>query len=113
MYEFLIANWDSALVVLLFIVGMIILLKKGYVKQVSEILFYLVTEAEAQFGGGTGELKYAAVTAWLYERLPAIVKILFTVKQIDKLIEEAVQRMKDYLSENAKALELISPSDGS
>ena len=104
------SNWDSVIVVILFIVAVILMLRKGAKKQVNEMLFYLVTEAEKQFGGGTGQLKYAAVVAWLYERLPLIVRILFTEKQIDLLIEDAVERMKKYLESNIQARVLIVDS---
>lgn len=109
MIDFIIANWDSVLLVILFILFILVLVKKGAINQVNEILFYLVTEAESQFGGGTGQLKYAAVVSWLYEKLPAIVRILFTTKQIDLLIENAVTRMKKYLDTNKDAKILILP----
>ena len=99
MFEFIIKYWDSVLVVVLFILFLLVLIKK--------ILFYLVIKAEKEFGGGTGALKYAAVTTWLYERLPTIIRILFTEKQIDKLIEDAVGRMKTYFDTNYNARVLI------
>lgn len=71
-----------------------------------KVLFYLVTKAEKQLGGGTGELKFAAVTTWLYERFPLALKFFFTPKQVDELIELAVQKMKEYLEKNSKAAEL-------
>ena len=111
MFDFIVANWDSVLVVILFVLFLLALVKRGAIKQVNEILFYLVTEAEAQYGGGTGALKYAAVTAWLYERLPAIVRLLLTTKQIDLLIENAVLRMKKYLDTNENAKILILPPE--
>lgn len=105
--KILIENWDSVLVVLLFVIALIFMLRKGAKKQVNEMLFYLVTEAEKQFGGGTGQLKYAAVVAWLYERLPTIVRFIFTEKQVDLMIEDAVQRMKEYLESNMMARVMI------
>ncbi|HAN44253.1 MAG TPA: hypothetical protein DCP97_02575 [Ruminococcaceae bacterium] len=107
MLEFLTANWDSVLLVVAFVVLIIFLLKKGYKTQVNEILFYLVSKAEQELGGGTGQLKYAAVTTWFYERLPAIAKFIFTPKQIDIMIEAAVTRMKEYLKTNESAEKLI------
>ena len=107
MIDFIFVNWDSVIVVILFIVFILLSIKRGAIKQVNQMLFYLVTEAEAQFGNGTGALKYAAVTTWLYERLPTIVKILFTEKQIDEIIEKAVSDMKKYLDTNEKAKILI------
>jgi len=103
MIEFLAQYWDSILVVIIFIVICIALIRKGSAGYVKQILFYLVTQAEAEFGSGTGDLKYAAVTTWLYERIPVIIKLFFSAKQIDALIEAAVQQMKEYLLKNESA----------
>lgn len=81
-------------------------IRYGYKEQVMKVLFYLVTKAEKQLGGGTGELKFAAVTTWLYERFPLALRFFFTTKQVDELIELAVQKMKEYLEKNSKAAEL-------
>ena len=102
-WQFVVNYWDSILVVFLFIVICIVLVRKGATSHVKQMLFYLVTRAEAEYGSGTGELKYAAVTTWLYERMPAILKFFFTAKQIDNMIESAVQQMKEYLSKNESA----------
>lgn len=107
MISLLIANLDSVLVVVLFILAMVYMVKKGATKQVNGMLFYLVSEAEREFGSGTGALKYSAVTTWLYERLPVIIKLLFTDKQIDKMIENAVTDMKEYLGKNINAFNII------
>ncbi|WP_409229455.1 hypothetical protein [Gudongella sp. SC589] len=111
MNNFIMANWDSLLLVALVVAGLIVMARAGYIKQVRQILFYLVTEAEAQFGGGTGQLKYAAVATWLFERLPAIAKMILTPKTIDELIEEAVEQMKIYLRANEKARSLIETDE--
>ena len=109
--QFIMAEWQSILAVIVFAVACVVLVKRGYSGYVSEVLFYLVTEAERQFGSGTGELKYAAVTTWAYGQLPTIVKILFTPKQVDRLIEAAVDKLQLYLEENASARKVInSPS---
>lgn len=102
--DFITAHWSSLLVVLLVITTLVILIKKGYTKYAKQICFYLVCEAEKKFGSGTGALKYAAVTTWLYERLPAVCKFFFTEKQIDKMIEDSVSQMKDWL--DSEELEL-------
>lgn len=107
MIEFLTDYWDSMLVIVLFIVICIVLVRKGSTQYVKQMLFYLVTRAEAEYGSGTGELKYAAVTTWLYERMPAIIKFFFTAKQIDAMIESAVQQMKEYLSKNDYAKSFV------
>ncbi|NLM49443.1 MAG: hypothetical protein GX196_00645 [Clostridiaceae bacterium] len=108
MLEFIMANWISILIVAVIVAIIIILLRLGYTPIIKEMLFYLVVKAEQELGGGVGELKYSTVVYWVYERLPAIAKIIITPKFLDKLIEEAVQRMKKYLSENQNAAELIN-----
>lgn len=105
--NFITAHWSSILAVLLLIVILVLLVRKGYVKYAKKICFYLVCKAESQYSGGTGTLKYNAVTSWLYDKLPAICKFFFTEKQIDKLIEESVAQMKEWLSDNENAKNLI------
>ena len=112
MLEFINANIYDILTVILFVLLCIFLLRKGYENKVKEMLFYLVCKAEELYGNGTGELKYSAVVTWIYEKLPPIMRLLFTTKQIDTYIEEAVVRMKDYLSKNYQAYKIISFKEG-
>lgn len=106
--DFVTNYWSSILAVIALIVFLVILVKYGYTKYAKQICFYLVCQAESEFGSGTGVLKYAAVTAWLYDKLPAVCKFFFTDKQIDTLIEDAVTQMKDWLQVNDKANTLIT-----
>lgn len=108
MLEFIKANLYDILTVIVFIVGCVFLVRKGYESKVKEMLFYLVCKAEELYGSGTGELKYSAVVTWIYEKLPPIVKLLFTTKQIDQYIEAAVLQMKEYLSKNNQAKHRIT-----
>ena len=91
---FLAANWDSVLVVVAFLAVVVVLIKRGETKILKQILFNLVTQAEKQFGSGTGSLKYAAVADWIYQRIPAVLKLLFTSNDIEKMIEAALEEAK-------------------
>lgn len=91
---FLAANWDSVLVVVAFLAAVVVLIKRGETKILKQILFNLVTQAEKQFGSGTGSLKYAAVADWIYQRIPAVLKLLFTSSDIEKMIEAALEEAK-------------------
>ena len=91
---FLAANWDSVLVVVAFLALVVVLIKHGETKILKQILFNLVTQAEKQFGSGTGSLKYAAVADWIYQRIPAVLKLLFTSSDIEKMIEAALEEAK-------------------
>lgn len=91
---FLAKNWDSVLVVVAFLALVVVLIKRGETKILKQILFNLVTQAEKQFGSGTGSLKYAAVADWIYQRIPAVLKLLFTSSDIEKMIESALEEAK-------------------
>ena len=91
---FLAKNWDSVLVIVAFLAVVVVLIKRGETKILKQILFSLVTQAEKQFGSGTGSLKYAAVADWIYQRIPAVLKLLFTSSDIEKMIEAALEEAK-------------------
>lgn len=91
---FLAKNWDSVLVVVAFLALVVVLIKRGETKILKQILFNLVMQAEKQFGSGTGSLKYAAVADWIYQRIPAVLKLLFTSSDIEKMIEAALEEAK-------------------
>lgn len=91
---FLAKNWDSVLVIVAFLAVVVVLIKRGETKILKQILFNLVTQAEKQFGSGTGSLKYAAVADWIYQRIPAVLKLLFTSSDIEKMIEAALEDAK-------------------
>ena len=91
---FLAKNWDCVLVIVAFLALVVVLIKRGETKILKQILFNLVTQAEKQFGSGTGSLKYAAVADWIYQRIPAVLKLLFTSSDIEKMIEAALEEAK-------------------
>ena len=91
---FLAKNWDSVLVIVAFLAVVVVLIKRGETKILKQILFNLVTQAEKQFGSGTGSLKYAAVADWIYQRIPAVLKLLVTSSDIEKMIEAALEEAK-------------------
>lgn len=111
---FLAKNWDSVLVVVAFLAVVVVLIKRGETKILKQILFNLVTQAEKQFGSGTGSLKYAAVADWIYQRIPAVLKLLFTSSDIEKMIEAALEEAKKAwgANENLKGY-IETPSVGS
>ena len=98
--NFLLANWDSVLIVAGFAAVVIVLIKRGETKILKQILFNLVTQAEKQFGTGTGELKFAAVADWIYQRIPAVLKLLFTEADIAKMIETVLEEAKKAWGKN-------------
>ncbi len=100
-------NFIAIIVIAAIVAVCVLLLQTKYKAYAAQVLFYLVTQAEREFGGGTGQLKYAAVFTWLYEQLPAVAKVVLPRKTIEALIEAAVSKMKAYLEANGKASELV------
>ncbi len=106
---FLAANWDSVLVVLAFLALIVVLIKRGETAVLKKILFSLVTKAEKEFGGGTGKLKLAAVSDWIYQRIPAVLKLLFSEKDIEKMIESVLEEAKKAWGTNGNIAAYIEP----
>ena len=107
---FLLANWDSVLVVLAFLALIVVLIKRGETAVLNRILFGLVTKAEKEFGGGTGKLKLAAVSDWIYQRIPAVLKLLFSEKDIESMIETALEEAKKAWGNNENIAAYIEPT---
>ena len=108
--QFLFANWDSVLVILAFLALIVVLVKRGETKVLNKVLFSLVTQAEKQFGGGTGKLKLAAVSDWIYQRIPAVLKLLFSEKDIESMIETALEEAKMAWGNNESIAAYIEPT---
>ena len=106
---FLLTNWDSVLVVLTFLALIVVLVKRSETAVLKKILFGLVTKAEKEFGGGTGKLKLAAVSDWIYQRIPAVLKLLFSQKDIESLIESALEEAKKAWGTNGNLAAYIEP----
>ena len=87
-----------------FVAALILLWRKGYKKQVKEILLVLVIQAEKAWGSGTGIIKFSDV----YNKLPTIVTILFTKREIETMINDTVSYMKQYLELNINAKKVLS-----
>lgn len=102
--EILKLNYLNIIIAVLFISCLLILYKRGKKELVQKIILSLVVQAEKTLGSGTGELKYAMVVNLLYDKLPSILRFLFTKKEIDIFIEESVNKLKDILSKNVNIL---------
>ena len=87
----------NILIVLVAIFSLIWMWKKGYRKQVREMLLILVVQAEKAWGSGTGAVKFSEV----YNKLPTIVTLLFTRNDIEQMINDAVEQMKRYIESNS------------
>ena len=96
---FITNHWVSIVIVIAAIVILAILYKMGHTEIVKKIVLSLVVQAEKALGSGTGELKYAMVIKAIYNELPKIITLLYTPKELDKMIEDGVTKLKEMLAE--------------
>ena len=92
-------------IVLLVIIVLIILWKSGRQKIVLQIALAAVTKAEKLYGSKTGVLKFATAMTYMYKYLPKTVRFLFTQKEIEIFVEQAVKDLKEYLIRTGATLD--------
>jgi len=107
MLEFIKSNMYSIVVILLVIIGLLFLYKRGNIDLVRKIILSLVVKAEKALGSGTGELKYAMVVENVYRVLPFVLTLLISKKELDRMIENAVDYMKEYLRRKEGNVDLL------
>jgi len=83
MIEFIKVNIYSIAAIILAIVILLFLYKRGKTEAVRKIVLSLVVQAEKALGSGTGELKYAMVVENIYRVLPFILTLLLSKKELD------------------------------
>ena len=91
-------------VLFIFIVAvpLLIMWKRGKKDLVKQIVYYLVCQAEQQFGSGTGEAKLAMVLSGLYNMMPWPLRIMFPQAVLRKYIEDSVHLLEKQLQGNNK-----------
>lgn len=117
--------WHDILVVLILLVSFGFAVKKWWpnwqamssaekVAYVSRLLqnlipiaLGLVTDAEAQYGGGTGKIKRAYVIDELYSRIPDEFKPYVTEQNLDAILTKALDEAKILWEENTQIKALI------
>lgn len=88
-------------------------LSETQITVIKEILYYFVMEAEARFGSGTGEAKFAFVIHKFYTSCPEFLKKMMVQnnfnfeEMIIEFLEESVNRMRKYFLDNPFAKERL------
>lgn len=81
--------------------------KDAIIKNLQQVIFGWVTDAEKDLGGGTGKLKASKVAAMIYQYIPDDLKPMFTPEEIQDMIDTALATAKEYWEKNGKAKEYI------
>ncbi len=111
--NFIIANWDFILLIIAAVAAVVYAIFKGNKGVVARMLFSLVTEAEKEYGSGTGALKLAQVMTEIYPKLPAIIKAFASEELLTKWIEDALRDAKQKWSANTAIAAYIEPAEAS
>ena len=102
--DFLITNWSD---VTLVVSVLFIIIYSAFTNRTEYLraeLFSLVTEAEKIYGGKTGTTKLMYVVEKVYSKMPVILKLFLSEKQLEKIIEGVLASAKKLWSENEKIL---------
>jgi hypothetical protein len=92
--NFLLANWDSAAIIIAVLAATIILVVKRRYDLLQPILFALVTEAERVYGSSTCVLKLAKVVEWVLPHIPAVLKPFISKDGLERTISTALESAK-------------------
>ena len=71
------------------------------------IALVLVTDAEIEFGGGTGKLKRSYVIDELYKRIPDEYKKYITEDNLDTIINKALEEAEKLWAENPNVKKIV------
>ena len=100
--EFLLTNWQSMLVVGIFIVVAGLLWFRGYKKQVSLVILKMIKIAEDKYEHGENATKLNYVVNQVHKSLPEVMKFFITEETLIKWINKLVEETKDWLQNQVK-----------
>lgn len=107
MFDFFKANLDTIAVCLILIMGALLVVRyivklpnSVLATKIKECLLAWVVEAEKQYGEGTGRVKLSIVYGWFSSTF-SIVKNFITLETFNIWVDEALDRMRIMLEENA------------
>lgn len=100
LFNFFVANWDVILFVIILLVVLVYLWFRGGKSVVFKMLYAMVTEAEKEYGNGTGALKLASVIDKIYLKLPMVVRLFVTADTLQKWVETVLEEAKKTWEQN-------------
>ena len=126
---FIAKHWHDILVIILLIVSAVVgvgqwvkkngpILKQMSVQEriayitrlltnLAPIALVLVTDAEIEFGGGTGPLKRSYVIDELYKRIPDEYKKYITEDNLDAVLKTALEQAEKLWEENSSVKSIV------
>lgn len=113
MLDFILSNWYIivaaaviAAVIAIYVYRFAGLPTQEQLAKVREWLLYAVTTAEAELGGGTGQLKLRTVYDMFVQRFPGIAKMI-SFEIFSDLVDDALVEMRDMLAKNEAVAAIV------
>jgi hypothetical protein len=111
---FLVENWGLLLLAAFAVIVITVAVVdafRGNKSMIMHMLYALVTEAEKQYGGGTGALKLAAVIDKVYPKLPPVIRAFITDDMLIGWIEDALSAAKKEWDNNKNVSDYIGKEE--
>lgn len=104
--EFIFENWSDIFLVLSVLALVIYSSMTNNLDYLKADLFTLVTEAEKIYGAKTGAIKLMYVVKKIYSKMPTILKVFLSEKQLEKMIEAVLQKVKESWAKNSQIIKV-------
>jgi hypothetical protein len=115
MMKFIIDNWFVLVTLAAVTVCVAVTFAKmpfnKQLEKVGEWLLYAVTMAEKELGGGTGQIKLRYVYDLFVSRFAWLAKVI-TFEKFTKMVDEALDKMKEMLGKNTAMQKLVTGEAG-
>ena len=113
--EFLIENWYIIVAGIAAVIAAALTAKHYWgmptaqqIVAIKEWLLWAVTEAEAELGNGTGQLKLRLVYDMFLNTFPWAAKVI-SFELFAKMVDEALDKMREMLKTNPAVAALVTP----
>ena len=113
--DFLIENWYIIVAGIAALVAALVAVKHYWglptaqqIAAIKEWLLWAVTQAEADLGSGTGQLKLRYVYDMFVGQFPWAAKVI-SFELFSKMVDEALDKMREMLKTNPAVAALVAP----
>lgn len=100
-------NFDSILMILGVIIAVFARWKHENFQGIRQMLFSIITDTEEKYGPGMGLLKKAEVAERIWSHIPPVLQIIVTQKDVENLIEKALDDARGRWAQSAALQEYI------
>ena len=114
MINFIVENWYMFIIAAIIIAVAIYMVKtflkmprEEQITKVQEWLLYAVTQAEKEFGSGTGQLKLRYVYDNFIMRFPGVAKVI-SFEAFSLLVDKALEKFNSILNSNKQLQSYIA-----